>query len=203
MARDWSPESRAAFGDRMRQVAATRKTRPKPANGASATTTTEPAAATDVPNPIATDVVEPTPIRKPPKPRPPVPPPPPEPDPGEPPPNYSTADLISRLESIPLATLPYADCGLLLNALSACSTAVALARRQKQEQLEAGTHRAPCKTCGRMIDISKAGGFQILTERDEFHMPRNSFYCSQSCVLARNMPSHAKQTSREKKENQA
>src|SRR5882762_9238220 len=182
MPREWTIEQRKAFGEKMKQKRAAAKQ------------------ASTAPNPIATDVIEPTPIRKPP-PKPPRPTPPPHPEP-EPKP-ADAAKLISQLEAIPLETITYADCGLLLNALSAASTAVALARRQRQEQLEAGTQRAPCKTCGRMIDISKAGGFQILTERDEFHMPRNSYYCSQNCVLARNMPSHAKQTSKEKKENRA
>jgi len=98
--------------------------------------------------------------------------------------------LILQLESLPLDRVSYADCGLLLNALSVASTALANARRQKQESLDAGTHRAPCKTCGRPIDISKSGGFQILTERDEHYQPRNVYYCSQNCLLARNMPSH-------------
>src|ERR1700757_2535065 len=101
--------------------------------------------------------------------------------------SFTPQDLIHQLEKIPLDTITYPDCGLLLNALSVASTAVALARRQRQELMEAGTHRAPCKTCGRMIDISKSGGFQILTERDEHHMPQNSYYCSQNCLLARNM----------------
>jgi len=160
----------------------------KKANGAVAT----------FPNPIATDVVVPpiktattrrlqprtTPIA---------------PTPSD----FSATSLIKKLEAIPLATVTYADCGLLLNALSAASTGVALARRQRQEQLEAGSQRATCKTCGRQIDISRSGGFQILTERDQHHMPCNSYYCSQNCLLARNMPSHARQTSREKKENRA
>jgi hypothetical protein len=183
MPRQWTEAERAAISEKMRAKWVERK-----------------AQKSAPPNPIATDVVDPTPIRKP-KPRPkPTPPPPPEP---ETPPDFSVPVLIEQLESIPLGSVSYSDCGLLLNSLSSCSTAVALARRQKQEQLEAGTSRAPCKTCGRMIDISKAGGFQILTERDEHHMPRNSFYCSQNCLLARNMPSHARQTPREKKENRA
>jgi hypothetical protein len=98
--------------------------------------------------------------------------------------------LIDALQSLPPDQLSYADCGLLLNALSSCSTAVALARRQKQESLAAGTHTAPCNTCGRPIDISKSGGFQILTERDEHFAPINRYYCSQNCLLAKNMPSH-------------
>ncbi|SRR6266403_2513084 len=183
MPRQWTPEARAALGARMREVHAARKAAK---NG-------EVAAAL---NPIATDVLPPViadkKVAKPKIVSKPIPAP-----------VISVSELIHQLESVPLESVAYSDCGLLLNALSACSTAVALARRQKQEQLEAGTSRAPCKTCGRMIDISKAGGFQILTERDEFHMPRNSFYCSQNCLLARNMPSHARQTPREKKENRA
>lgn len=98
--------------------------------------------------------------------------------------------LVAELSSLPVDSISYDDCGTLLNALSAASTAIALARRQKQEQLAAGSHRAPCSTCGRMIDISKSGGFQILTERDEHWQPRNVYYCSQNCLLAKNMPSH-------------
>ena len=116
---------------------------------------------------------------------------------------FNAADLISRLNAIPLDTITHVDCGLLLNALSVASTAVANSRRQRQEQLEAGSHRAHCATCDRPIDISKAGGFQILTERDQFHMPINRYYCSQNCLLARNMPSHARMTPKEKKENRA
>jgi hypothetical protein len=107
--------------------------------------------------------------------------------------SIDTADIISILQSLPLDSMSYADCGTLINALNAATTALALARRQKQEQLEAGTHRAPCATCGRAIDITKSGGFQILTERDEHWQPRNVYYCSQSCLLSKNMPSRTKQ----------
>jgi hypothetical protein len=118
-------------------------------------------------------------------------------------PDSSVAAVLTALDSLPLGTISYTDCGRLLNALSASSAAIALARRQRQEQLEAGSHQAECNTCHRRIDISKSGGFQILTERDEHFMPINRYYCSQNCLLARNMPSHAKQTPREKRENQA
>ncbi len=182
MPRIWTPEQRLEFGQKMA------------AKRAAAKANTQPVA-----NPIATDVLPPVPVKR---------------SRAIPKPtsittksidkiSYSASRLIRELESIPLDSVSYADCGLLLNALNVASTAVALARRQKQESLEAGTHRMPCKTCGRMIDISKAGGFQILTERDQFHMPQNSYYCSQNCLLARNMPSHARSTPREKKENQA
>jgi hypothetical protein len=181
MPRIWTPEQRAAFGEKMAAKRAAKR-----AHGNSA------------PNPIATDVL-PSPAKKPRA----IPRPTPIPTISVKKVEYKVTDLISDLESIPLPDVSYSDCGLLLNALNVCSTAVAQARRQKQESLDAGTHRAPCKTCGRMIDISKSGGFQILTERDQFHMPINSYYCSQNCLLARNMPSHAKSTSREKRENQA
>jgi hypothetical protein len=105
-------------------------------------------------------------------------------------PTFDISLLIADLESLPIDQISYASCGSLLNALSAASTAIALRRRQAQEQLDAGTHRAPCATCGRLIDISKPGGFQILTERDEHFQPRNVYYCSQNCLLAKNMPSH-------------
>ena len=190
MPRAWTPEQRAAFGERMR-LARERASKAKPSNG-------QPA------NPISNDsviqVASPRKRGRPAKAQPVVT----QLIPTKPIGNlYSIQTLLRDLEAIPLDAISYSDCGSLLNALSACSTAVALARRQKQEQLEAGSHRAPCKTCGRMIDISKPGGFQILTERDEHFMPRNNFYCSQNCLLARNMPSHARSTPREKKENQA
>jgi hypothetical protein len=178
MPRVWTPEQRVAFGEKMKAKRAAKRG--------------------EVANPIATDVL-PQPAKKPRV-------------ISKPAPThtvliakvaYKVLDLINELESIPLTDVSYSDCGLLLNALNVCSTSVAQARRQKQESLDAGTHRAPCKTCGRMIDISKSGGFQILTERDQFHMPINSYYCSQNCLLARNMPSHAKSTPREKKENRA
>lgn len=189
MPRQWTPEAKAAVGERMRQRWAERKAKATP----------QVSNETQLPNPIADDVLPPAPkpVRKKHK----------SDIVSVPPPSATelpvVTEIIDTLETIPLESISYSECGLLLNALSVCSTAVALARRQKQEQLEAGTSRAPCKTCGRMIDISKAGGFQILTERDEFHMPRNSFYCSQNCLLARNMPSHAKQTPRDKRENRA
>ena len=103
---------------------------------------------------------------------------------------FEVSFLVAELESMPIDSISYADCGTLLNALSAASTAVALRRRQAQEQLTAGTHKAPCNTCGTKIDISKPGGFQILTERDEHFQPVNRYYCSQNCLLAKNMPSH-------------
>lgn len=103
---------------------------------------------------------------------------------------FDIGPLVADIAALPLDAVSYADCGLLLNALSAASTLIATARRQKQESLDAGTHRAPCATCGRPIDISKSGGFQILTERDEHFQPRNVYYCSQNCLLAKNMPSH-------------
>jgi hypothetical protein len=183
MPRQWTPEQRAAFGEKMKA-----KRDAKRANGHSVEVEL---------NPIATDVIKPTvgprKLKLPKLPTPEAP----LPD------RHYTTELIRELEAVPLDSINYADCGLLLNALNVCSTAVALARRSKQEQLEAGTHRMPCKTCGRMIDISKAGGFQILTERDQFHMPTNSYFCSQGCVLQRNMPSHQRQTPKEKRENQA
>jgi hypothetical protein len=180
MPRTWTPEQRQELAERMRQAHAARQE-----------------ARADNVNPIANDVViPPVAIAKPHRLQ-------PAPSPAMPKSEFSAESLIKQLEAIPLATVTYSDCGLLLNALSAASTGVALARRQRQEQLEAGSQRAICKTCGRTIDISKSGGFQILTERDEHHMPRNGYYCSQNCLLARNMPSHARQTPKEKRENRA
>jgi hypothetical protein len=182
MPRTWSPEQRAELAERQKARWAKKRT--------------ESAIPTDQLNPVANEVLL---------------------EPNSPPerlrpkrlekvpliPADSPLDLIRQLENFAVDKATYQDCGLLLNALSAATTRIALARRQKQEQLEAGTHRAPCKTCGRMIDISKPGGFQILTERDEHFMPRNTYYCSQNCLLARNMPSHARSTPKEKKENRA
>lgn len=105
---------------------------------------------------------------------------------------YDVALLIADLSTLPLESIPYVSCGDLINACSAAITALSTARRLKQESLEAGTHKAPCSTCGRTIDISKPGGFQILTVRDEHFQPKNVYFCSQNCLLARNMPSHAK-----------
>jgi len=103
---------------------------------------------------------------------------------------FSPSALISELNHLPLDSLTFDDCGLLLNAFSVASTSVGKTRRERQEQMDAGTLRTPCNTCKRMIDISKSGGFQVLTERDEHHQPVNRYYCSQNCLLARNMPSH-------------
>ena len=185
MPRQWTPEQRKQLGERIRLAHAAKKA-------------SQETVESETPlNPIADDVVDPTPAVAAAKPV----------RAAEKPvaqkTAFSAADLISRLEAIPLDLITYPDCGLLLNALSAASTGVALARRQRQEQLEAGSQRAICKTCGRSIDISKSGGFQILTERDEHHMPTNRYYCSQNCLLARNMPSHARSTPREKRENRA
>lgn len=103
---------------------------------------------------------------------------------------FNSAFLIGELNNIPLEQLSFEDCGLLLNALSSASTKIATTRRERQEQLAAGTHRAPCATCHRPIDITKSGGFQILTVRDEHWQPKNVYFCSQNCLLGRNMPSH-------------
>jgi hypothetical protein len=181
MPRSWTEDQKKAFGEKMRALRAAKRAAPQ-------------AEVETQLNPVANDVVvAPIPRARKMKPveevvkR----------------ASFTPQDLIHQLEKIPFDTITYPDCGILLNALSAASTAVALARRQRQEQMEAGTHRALCKTCGRMIDISKSGGFQILTERDEHHMPQNSYYCSQNCLLARNMPSHARSTPRQKQVNQA
>jgi hypothetical protein len=180
MPRSWTEDQKKAFGEKMRALRAAKKVAPAVEVDAQL-------------NPVADDiVVAPIPrVRK-------VKAPAVGPVLEK---AFTPTDLIYQLEHIPLDTVTYPDCGLLLNALSAASTAVALARRQRQEQMEAGTHRAACKTCGRMIDISKSGGFQILTERDEHHMPQNVYFCSQNCLLAKNMPSHARQTPRQKVEN--
>lgn len=98
--------------------------------------------------------------------------------------------LVQELESVPLEALTYEQCGTLLNLLSQASTSIALCRRQRQEQLAAGTMTTPCETCKRPIDITKSGGFQILTIRDEHFQPRNVYFCSQNCLLGRGMPSH-------------
>lgn len=182
--RVWTPEQRAELGAKIRAAKAAKAAQALPE--------------TSAPNPIANDIVTAPKTRLVSRPKRSDLPPESLPDADS-----SVAAVLSALESLPLGTISYADCGNLLNALSASSTAIATARRQKQEQLEFGTHKAPCKTCGRIIDISKPGGFQILTERDEHFMPVNRYYCSQNCLLARNMPSHAKQTPREKRENQA
>ena len=188
MPRQWTPEQRKELGERMRAARAAKKLQ----------------AAEEVVNPIANDVVAPTPVAVAPKPVKPVEKPVTSGAKSAPhKPAFSAAHLIAQLEAIPLDQITYPDCGLLLNVLSATSTKVALARRQRQEQLEAGSHRAPCKTCGRIIDISKSGGFQILSGRDEHHMMVNFYYCSQACVFAQNMPSHARSTPREKRANQA
>ena len=113
----------------------------------------------------------------------------------------SLLEMLGRLTEHLGATC-YADCGILINALSKAITDTTLARRQKQEQLDAGTQRAPCSTCGKMIDISKSGGYQILTERDEHFQPRNVYYCSQNCVLAKNMPSY-REHERQRKQREA
>lgn len=188
MPRQWTTEARQQLGERMKALHAARREKKQ-------LEATDPVAHTAPPNPIATDVIV--------TPR-------PKPAPKRPAAEVVTPtspvfvqSLITDLAAIPHETITFEECGSLLNALSKASTDVALTRRQRQEQLDAGTHRAPCKTCGRMIDISKPGGFQILTERDEHWMPRNSYYCSQNCLLARNMPSHAKSTPRQKLPNQA
>jgi hypothetical protein len=182
MPRQWTPEQRKELGEKIRAAKAAKKL----------------GVQTVVINPIADDLVT-------------TPRPrsailrrqvtTPAEGPGEP--DGLVNGLLTALVAIPLETISYDDCGRLLNAFSVASTSVAQARRQRQEQLEAGSHRAICKTCGRPIDISKSGGFQILTERDEHFMPINRYYCSQNCLLARNMPSHAKSTPRQKQVNQA
>jgi hypothetical protein len=109
--------------------------------------------------------------------------------------------LLEMLGNLPdiLPQASYADCGHLINALSRATTDTVLARRQKQEQLEAGSQMAHCTTCGSKIDISKSGTFQMLTERDEFFQPINRFYCSANCVIAKNLPSLAKEREKARK----
>lgn len=104
----------------------------------------------------------------------------------------TTKSLIEHITSIPVDSISYDECGSLINACSAAIQSLSLARTRKQEQLEAGTHRAPCATCGKAIDITRSGGFQILTVRDEHFQPKNVYFCSQVCLLSKNMPSHAK-----------
>jgi hypothetical protein len=141
-------------------------------------------------NPLPTDVVETEPAKKekrehhPKKASDNPPPPPPEAE------SFDVGPLLSDLQSIHLESLTYDDCGLLLNALSSATTAIGTTRRQRQEQLAAGTPQAKCETCKKTIDISKSGGFQILTVRDEHFQPKNVYFCSQNCLLGRGMPSH-------------
>lgn len=104
----------------------------------------------------------------------------------------SSKELIEKISAISVDEISYDECGQLINACSAAISALSIARTRKQEQLDAGTRRAPCTTCGTKIDITKSGGFQILTIRDEHFQPKNVYFCSQNCLLARNMPSHAK-----------
>lgn len=104
----------------------------------------------------------------------------------------TTTSLVDQITSIPVDSISYEECGTLINACSAAISALSLARTRKQEQLDAGTRRAPCATCGTQIDITKPGGFQILTVRDEHFQPKNVYFCSQVCLLSKNMPSHAK-----------
>lgn len=99
-------------------------------------------------------------------------------------------ELILTLKTLDTEAMTYEQTGELLNTLNAVTTLVGIARRRKLEALDESTHRRPCTTCGRMIDISKPGGFQILTERDEHFHSVNRYYCSVNCVLAKNMPSH-------------
>jgi hypothetical protein len=115
-------------------------------------------------------------------------------------PAFDVSSILSSLRDLPLESLSYEDCGHLLNAFSAASTSVAQTRRERQEQLQAAEHIAICynPNCRRKIDISKSGGFQIRTERDEHHQPVNRFYCSQNCLLYGTAPSHARQTPKTK-----
>jgi hypothetical protein len=184
MPKQWTPEERAAFGEKMRALKAAHAANP-PAAVASP--------------PVVNEAV-------------PVPPPrprttrdrgaKPKPSPALPPQHpvgaNRVANLCGDLSSLPLEALSFEQCGQLINACSAAITALSTARRLKQEALDAGTHKAPCSNCGRMIDITKSGGFQILTVRDEYHQPKNVYFCSQNCLLARGMPSHAKQTPKQK-----
>lgn len=190
MVKQWTPEERASQSAKMKASHAAKRGTEPPVPAAPADDD-EPSA-----NPLPTDIIDdPSPSATPPT----TPragrrsSPPARPAPAATaPPTFDISTLVSDLTSLPLEQLSYDDCGTLLNTLSAASTAVATARRLKQESLAAGTHRAPCTTCGRQIDISKPGGFQILTVRDEHWQPKNVYFCSQSCLLAQNMPSRAK-----------
>jgi len=115
----------------------------------------------------------------------------------------AASSLIHELANIPIDEISFDDCGAIINACAAATQTLSAARTRKQEQLDAGTRRAPCTTCGRMIDITKSGGFQILTIRDEHFQPRNVYFCSQNCLLSRNMPSHAKAESERLKRQRA
>jgi len=137
------------------------------------------------PNPMPDDVVEsPTPLHS------------PRVKPQPHPSTFNVSSVVSILESIPLESLTFEDCAPLINACSSTITAITATRRQRIEQMQAAEHVAICynPNCKKRIDISKSGGFQIRTERDELHMPVNRYYCSQNCLLYGAAPSHAKQT---------
>jgi hypothetical protein len=182
-----TPEEKAAWAKKMHDA----KERRKAERAASPSTPPAPSAPAHPDSaacPEATvSVVEsslPAPRHRPARlPRAPVAPPPP----AEP---YDPSTLIDELTRLPLDAIAYDACGSLINACSSAIAALAAARTRKQEQHLAGTHTVPCTTCSRPIDITKSGGFQILTERDEHFQPTNRYYCSQNCLLARNMPSH-------------
>ena len=105
-------------------------------------------------------------------------------------PSFDATSLVEYINDIPLYQLTFDDCSLLLNTFSAASTLIATTRRERQEQLDAGTSQAPCATCKRPINITKSGGYQILTVRDEHFQVKNIYFCSQNCLLGRDMPSH-------------
>lgn len=104
-----------------------------------------------------------------------------------PPSDFSTSDFISAVGGIPIDSLTFDDCTSLMSALMAAYDSLGSARKQKREQLDAGSHIAHCTTCERPIDISKSGGFQCLTRRDKFFQPYNAYFCSQNCVIAEGM----------------
>lgn len=99
----------------------------------------------------------------------------------------SASALVLAIKSVNYDALSYDAVCELLTAYREGFDRAGEVRRQKQEQLQASSLRAPCNTCGRQIDISKSGKFQIRTVRDQFFQPMNVYYCSQECVLAENL----------------
>ena len=113
----------------------------------------------------------------------------PDPEPASPPssPTFDTSSFILSLDALPADSLTFDEISTLMTAMTRNYDRFGVIRAQKHAALEEGSHLALCTTCGRKIDISKPGGYQIQTRRDAHFMPYNAYFCDVNCILSENL----------------
>jgi len=95
--------------------------------------------------------------------------------------------VLQGIKDMPWEEITYDQVTQLLIAFREGNDKAGEWRIKKHEQMEAANHFAPCQTCGRKVDISKSGAFQVRTVRDQFFQMMNVYYCSANCVIAENL----------------